>query len=181
MKPPQGRNRVVIEDIKPRIDCARHHVCRVIGDQVVVSAVVFADGHDQLGTQLLYRRASERRWRSSPLTPLGNDIWEGSFMVDKLGPWLFTIFGWVDHFITWESELRKRLAAQGDPAKAVAVADADATTVPSTSGGWTVMSVTGDQNIPLALRTGAILIKNAAERAARRGQKEARGSRSPFG
>ena len=87
-------------------------------------------------------------------------------MVDKLGPWRFTILGWVDHFETWESELRKRLAAQGDPATAVAAADADATTVPSTSGGWTVMTAaTGDQNIPLALRTGAILIKKGAERA----------------
>ena len=97
--------------------------------------------------------------------------------MDKLGPWRFTILGWVDHFETWESELRKRLAAQGDPAKAVAVADADATMVPSTSGGWTVTTAaTGDQNIPLALQTGAILIKKAAERAERGGSQKARGS-----
>ena len=103
------------------------------------------------------------------MTAVGNDIWTGSFTVDKLGAWRFTILGWVDHFETWESELRKRLAAQGDPAKAVDVADADATTVPSTSGGWTVSTVAGDQNIPLAFRTGAILHRES-RRARRRGR-----------
>src|SRR5215472_13998636 len=165
MKPPSGRNRVVIEAITPQVDCGRHPVCRVIGDEVVVTAVVFADSHDHLGVQLLHQPPGDRNWRFTPMTTSGNDIWTGSFKVDKLGEWHFTVLGWVDHFITWESELRKRLAAQGDPAKAVAVAEPDATTVPSTSGGWTVTTVTGDQNIPLALRTGAILIKKAAERA----------------
>jgi starch synthase (maltosyl-transferring) len=166
MKPPNGRQRVVIEGITPQVDAGRHPVCRIVGDEVSVTAVVFGDGHDHVQAQILYQRAGERKWRSTPMTALGNDVWGGSFKVDKLGTWSFTVLGWVDHFETWESELRKRLAAQGDPAKAVSVADADAATVPSTSGGWTVMtSATGDQNIPLALRTGAILIKKAAERA----------------
>lgn len=178
MKPSNGRNRVVVEDIQPQVDHGRHHVCRIVGDEVAVSAVVFADGHDHVGAQLLFRRPGERRWRSTAMTAAGNDIWTASFKVDKLGEWHFTVLGWVDHFETWESELRKRLAAQGDPAKAVSVADADATLVPSTSGGWTVTSVTGDQNIPLALQTGALLLKKAAERAsgadAKKFQEEAR-------
>jgi starch synthase (maltosyl-transferring) len=166
MKPPNGRNRVVIEEIAPQVDGGRHPACRVIGDEVAVTASIFADGHDHVQAQLQYQRAGERKWRATPMTALGNDVWSGSFKVDKLGPWRFTILGWVDHFETWESELRKRLAAQGDAAKAVDAADADAATVPSTSGGWTVMTAaTGDQNIPLALRTGAILIKGGAERA----------------
>jgi starch synthase (maltosyl-transferring) len=95
------------------------------------------------------------------MTLVNNDIWTGSFKVDKLGGWRFTILGWVDHFITWESELRKRLAAQ-DPALAAAP---EPEPVPDDSGGWTLPTVTGEQNIPLALRTGAILIKQAASRA----------------
>ena len=116
MKPPHGRNRVVIEEINPQVDCGRHPVCRILGDDVVVTAAIFADGHDHLAAQLLYQRGTERRWRSTPMTPVNNDIWTGSFKVDKLGAWRFTVLGWVDHFITWESELRKRLAAQ-DPAR----------------------------------------------------------------
>ena len=165
MKPAHGRNRVVIEEINPQVDGGRHPVCRVVGDEVVVTAVIFADGHDRVCAQLLYRRSSERRWRTTSMAPVNNDIWTGSFRADKLGGWHFTVVGWVDHFVTWESELRKRLAAQGDPAKAAATVEAEAALVPSGSGGWTVTTTTGDQNIPLALRTGAILIKQAAERA----------------
>src|SRR4051795_13482591 len=151
MKPANGRNRVIIEAITPQVDSGRHPVCRIAGDEVVVTAVVFADGHDQLGVHLLYQRTGERKWRFTPMTATGNDIWTASFKVDKPGAWHFTILGWVDHFVTWESELRKRLAAQGDPVKAVDVADADAATVPSTSGGWNVSTLSGEQNIPLAL------------------------------
>ena len=53
------------------------------------------------------------------MTPVNNDIWTAPFKVDKLGGWRFTILAWVDHFVTWESEVRKRLAAQ-DPALAAA-------------------------------------------------------------
>src|SRR6516164_5714848 len=151
MKPPHGRNRVVIEEVKPQIDSGRHPVCRIVGDDVVVTAAIFADGHDHLAAQLHYRRSTERRWRSTPMTPVNNDIWTGSFQVDKLGGWRFTILAWVDHFDTWESELRKRLAAQ-DPALATAP---DPEPIPDDSGGWTVPTVTGEQNIPLAFRTGA--------------------------
>jgi starch synthase (maltosyl-transferring) len=165
MKPPNGRNRVVIEAIAAQVDCARHPVCRVLGDEVAVTAVVFADGHDHLGVQLLYQGPGDRKWQVTPMTALSNDIWTGLFKVDKVGEWHYTVLGWVDHFITWESDLRKRLGGQGDPAKAVAEAEPDATIVPSTSGGWTVTTVTGEQDIPLAFRTGAILIQKAAKRA----------------
>ncbi len=161
MKPPQGRNRVVIEEVNPQIDSGRHPVCRIVGQDVVVTAAIFADGHDHLAAQLHYQRSTERRWRTTPMTPVNNDIWTGSFKVDKLGGWRFTILGWVDHFITWESELRKRLTAQ-DPALAAAP---EPEPVPDDSGGWTVPTMTGEQNIPLALRSGAILIKQAASRA----------------
>src|SRR6202041_426507 len=59
----------------------------------------------------------------------------------------FRIQGWVDHFGTWCADLKKRLAAQPDPAQ------------PSES--------VGPQDIPLALRTGALLVEAAAERTGR--------------
>ena len=138
MKPLHGRNRVIIEDVNPQVDHGRHPVCRTIGDEVVVTAAIFADGHDLLAAQLLYRRANERRWRSTPMTLVNNDLWTGAFRADKLGAWRFTIVAWVDHFVTWESELRKRLAAQADPVGTVAAIDAGTTPAPGTSVGWNV-------------------------------------------
>src|SRR5580698_11104368 len=115
MKPAQGRNRVVIEAISPQVDAGRHPACRILGDEVVVTAAIFADGHDHLAARLLYRHNSERRWRFAPMTATTNDLWTGSFTADKLGFWSFTVMGWIDHFDTWESDLRKRISAQRDP------------------------------------------------------------------
>jgi starch synthase (maltosyl-transferring) len=161
IKPVNGRSRVVIEEVAPQVDAGRHPVCRIIGDDVEVTAAIFGDGHDQVNAQLLYRRLNERRWRVTPMAAVNNDIWTGTFKVDKLGSWQFTIIGWVDHFVTWESDLRKRLAAQEDPLLVTVPPDP----TPATGPGMNVGAVAGAQNIPLALRTGAILVKQAAGRA----------------
>ncbi len=47
-----GRRRVVIEQVWPQIDCGRFPIKRVVGETVVVEAIVFADGHDQVACQL---------------------------------------------------------------------------------------------------------------------------------
>ena len=103
MKPGEGRNRVIIEEVQPVVDCGRYPACRILGDRVTVTAAIFGDGHDHL------------------------------------------VQGWVDHFDTWSSDLMKRLAAQPDPDKPDPMVQ--------------------DQNIPLALRTGALLLEAAAKRA----------------
>ena len=127
------------------MDCGRYPVRRIVGDLLTVSAAIFADGHDHLAARLLYRHKSERRWRATPMTALGNDVWSAAFAVGKVGDWKFCVQGWVDHFDTWCSDLKKRLAAQPDPDKP------DPLAVP--------------QDIPLALRTGAELLEKTARRA----------------
>jgi starch synthase (maltosyl-transferring) len=146
MKPSEGRSRVVIEEVKPAIDCGRHPVCRVLGDQVVVTAAIFGDGHDHLAAQVLYRHSSERRWRTVPMKPVDNDIWTASFTATKIGSWRFTIEAWVDHFDTWSSDLRKRIAAQPAP-------------------GQLSQHGSTPQDIPMALRIGANLLERTAKRA----------------
>ena len=137
MKPSDGRRRVVIEDVKPQIDSGAHPVCRVTGDEMRVSAAIFADGKDELAARVLYRHSSEKHWRFAPMQPEGNDLWTGAFVVDKPGSWRFTILGWVDHFSSWLSDFRKRLAGPNPAAP----------------------------DITLALRSGAALVHEAATRA----------------
>jgi starch synthase (maltosyl-transferring) len=144
-----GRNRVVIEEVSPQLDGGKHPVRRVLGGEVSVTAAIFADGHDLLAARLLYRYKNERRWRFVPMQAGENDMWRGSFRPDKLGAWNFTIQGWIDRFETWASDLRKRLgsqATQGDPGNGAGDA-------------------AGAREIPLALRSGAILVQEAARRA----------------
>jgi starch synthase (maltosyl-transferring) len=145
MKFTHGRNRVVIEEVSPQLDGGKHPVRRVLGGEVSVTAAIFADGHDLLAARLLYRSKSERRWRFAPMQAGENDTWRGRFRPDKLGAWNFTLQGWIDRFETWASDLRKRLGAQ--------------TTQADAGNG------TGAREIPLALRSGALLVQDAAQRA----------------
>ena len=151
MKPTQGRSRTVIEGISPQVDAGRHPLRRTLGDEIAVTATIFADGHDHVSARLLYRRESERRWRFVPMTAGVNDQWSGSFAVDKIGGWRYAIVGWVDHFDTWLSDLQKRVAAQ--PAAV------------SSAAGVQSGTQIAAQDVALALRTGAILIRQAAGRA----------------
>lgn len=148
MKPREGRSRVVIEEISPSVDHGRYPVCRILGDSIRVGASIFADGHDHLSARLLFRHSSDRRWQATSMKPLGNDLWESVFTVDRLGEWQFTIEGWIDHLDTWAGDLEKRLAAQPFPTS----------TDPSPQS-----SAAAD--VALALRSGAILLTAAAKRA----------------
>ena len=159
IKPTDGRRRVVIEDVHPRID-GGHAVRRINGDEVQVSAAIFADSKDIVAARVLYRIQSEKRWRFAPMQPLGNDLWKGSFVVDQLGAWQFTILGWVDHFASWADELGKRLTAQISPALAAAAA-----TAPGNGAGMNAGANLTSPDVPLALRSGAILVREAALRA----------------
>lgn len=161
MKQRDGRQRVVIEEVTPQIDCGAHPVRRVSGEEVVVNAAIYADGHDHIAARLLYRHENESEWRSASMQPLGNDLWRGSFTVDQLGSWKYTLQGWVDHFDTWAGDLEKRLAAQTSPE----LADAAPSAMPDANGGLNVGSNPVAQDIALAMSTGAVLIHQAARRA----------------
>jgi len=145
MKPTEGRRRIVIEEVQPQVDAGRYPAKRTLGDLVTVTAAIFGDGHDHVAARLLYRHASESTWKLASFTALPNDFWTAHFVVDKLGPWRFTIEAWVDHFDTWMHDLEKRLNAQPDPAEPT-------------------QQVT-PQDIPLALRIGAGHLDAAAGRA----------------
>ena len=184
MKPAEGRQRVVIEEIQPQVNCGRYPARRFLGDAVTVTAAIFSDGHDHVAAELLFKREGEREWRSTRMTALVNDMWTASFSVDTLGLWRFTIRAWVDHFDTWCADLRKRLAAQPsavgpvpadlpprDPATSTA-ANPDAANPPSAESS-TLASGQPGQDIPLAFAIGANLLDQAAARASASDKKSA--------
>src|SRR5690606_35620241 len=107
-----GRRRAVIEGVAPEIDCGRFAIKRVVGEAVTVEADIFTDGHDRVAALLLHRRADEGAWRETPLEPLGNDRWRGSFRVADVGRYEYTLAAWVDPFLTWRYEFLRRLDAR---------------------------------------------------------------------
>jgi starch synthase (maltosyl-transferring) len=113
-KPADGRKRVVIESVEPEIDAGLFSIKRIIGDSVQVEADIFADGHDHVAARLLFRFQEVPTWTAVPMRPLGNDRWRGEFPVARMGEYLYTVAGWIDHFDTWRSDLEKRIAAGQD-------------------------------------------------------------------
>jgi starch synthase (maltosyl-transferring) len=106
-------SRVVIEQMRPQIDCGRFPVKRTVGEALFVSADVFADGHDRLAGVLQYRHM-HGDWREVLLTSLGNDSWGASFAVTQLGEYEYTMEAWIDQFGSWLAALSAKAEAGQD-------------------------------------------------------------------
>jgi starch synthase (maltosyl-transferring) len=100
--------------VTPQIDCGRYAVKRTEGDSVEVTAVIFRDGHEQLGAAIRYKPPGATRWQESPLEPLGNDRWAGAFAVDRAGTWCYRVEAWVDRIASFQDELRRKVDAGQD-------------------------------------------------------------------
>lgn len=153
---PPSERRVIIERVNPQVDGGRFSPKRVVGDFVVVTAHIFADGHDVLRAALMSRLACTGRPATSSTSPgesqapgstglpdawpesemhvatAGLDLWQGTFPVRMAGPHEFRIVAWVDRFETWRRELRIKAAAA--------------------------------QSVTVPLLEGALLLREAAER-----------------
>ncbi|MEX2142591.1 MAG: alpha-1,4-glucan--maltose-1-phosphate maltosyltransferase [Pirellulales bacterium] len=111
-----GRQRVVIENIRPRSDSGRFAIKRVVGDAVAIEADAFADGHDHIVVLLLHRKKGGVEWIETPMESIFNDRYRASFAVEELGRYQFTVEAWIDRFHTWRYDLTKRAAAGQDVA-----------------------------------------------------------------
>jgi len=107
-----GRMRAVIEQITPAVDCGRFAVKRIAGDEVVVEADCFADGHDSLSCLLLWKREGEPAWHEAPMAQIGNDRWRGSFAAMSVGRYRYTVTAWVDHFLSWRHDFAGRVEGE---------------------------------------------------------------------
>ena len=112
----QGRSRVVIENVKPEIDCGRFPAKRTVGEHMTVEADIFVDGHDALSALLLYRKEGASTWVETPMQPLVNDRWRGTFKVNEIGNYYYTLQAWVDRFNSWRQGFAKKVDAGQDVA-----------------------------------------------------------------
>jgi starch synthase (maltosyl-transferring) len=112
----QGFHRVIIEGVKPEIDAGTFPIKRTVGEQVVVQADVFTDGHDAISALLLCRKDSDKEWCEVPMASLVNDRWQGRFTVAERGRYVYTVTAWVDPFKGWQLGLSKKVEAEQDVA-----------------------------------------------------------------
>jgi starch synthase (maltosyl-transferring) len=105
--------RVVVEHVHPEIDGGRFAIKRTPGEPVVVSATIFADGHDVIAAMLRDRGDA---WRETPMTldAPGTDRWSGRFVVDAVGWHEYQVVAWVDRFLTWRRDVKVKADAGQD-------------------------------------------------------------------
>ena len=108
MELPDGRSRVIIENVTPEIDGGTFAAKRVCGERVIVEADIFADGHEMISGMLLFRREAAKKWHETALKLVVNDRWRADFRVDEIGRYRYTLAAWIDRFQSWRRDLQKR-------------------------------------------------------------------------
>jgi len=104
------RRPIVITHVGPVLEDGRYPVKREVGDQLVVTADIFKEGHAVLGAAIVFRAQDESAWRESPMRLVDNDGWAGDFPLEANTRYQFTIEAWTDVFASWADETERRRA-----------------------------------------------------------------------
>jgi len=99
---------VVIDNLQPLIDCGRSAIKRIVGEDLVVEADIFKDGHDVVAAVLKWRVVGKRAWRETPMTFVDNDRWRGVCTLYDQAIHAYTVEAWTDTFRSWQQEFAKK-------------------------------------------------------------------------
>ena len=93
--------RIVVTDVRPAVSSGRSPARAVIGQRVPVSAVVFREGHDAVGANVVLKRPDGAKATPLRMLPGDNDVWSVPVVPDCEGRWTFVVEGWGDPLGTW--------------------------------------------------------------------------------
>jgi starch synthase (maltosyl-transferring) len=102
---------VVIENLQPLIDSGRYPIKRIVGEDLVVEADIFKDGHDIVAAILKWRVLGKRAWRETPMNFVDNDRWRGVCTLYDEDIHEYTVEAWTDTFRSWRAEFAKKFEA----------------------------------------------------------------------
>ena len=102
---------VVIENLQPLIDGGRYPVKRIVGEDLVVEADIFKDGHDVVAAILKWRVFGKRAWRETSMNFVDNDRWRGVCTLYDEDIHEYTVEAWTDTFRSWQVEFTKKFEA----------------------------------------------------------------------
>ena len=101
----------VIENLQPVVDGGRYPTKRIVGEDLVVEADIFKDGHDVVAAALKWRVLAERRWRETPMAYIDNDRWRGVCTLYDVAIYEYTVEAWTDTFRGWQLEFTAKFGA----------------------------------------------------------------------
>src|SRR6058998_2190096 len=101
----------VIENLQPLIDGGRYPIKRVVGEDLVVEADIFKDGHDVVAASLRWRMLGESGWHETPMRLVDNDRWQGVCTFYENASYEYTVEAWTDTFRAWQREFTAKFEA----------------------------------------------------------------------
>ncbi len=101
---PRAFPSAVIENLEPLIDGGRYPIKRVVGEDLVVEADIFKDGHDVVAAVLKWRVLGKRAWRETPMSFVDNDRWRAACTLYDNAIHEYTVEAWTDAFRSWQRE-----------------------------------------------------------------------------
>ncbi len=108
---PRAFPTAVIENLQPLVDSGRYPIKRVVGEDLVVEADVFKDGHDVVAARLKWRKLGEVRWHETAMMLRDNDRWRGVCTFYENTTYEYTVEAWADSFAGWQHEFGAKFKA----------------------------------------------------------------------
>ena len=107
--------RFPILDVQPTVDSGRWESKAYCGELIPFSAIVFREGHDALGVELLLtsptgKNTIHRMHAGAP----GSDRWHTAVLLSEVGRWRFQIRAFADDYETWHHNTEVKLEAKQD-------------------------------------------------------------------
>ncbi|WP_374223597.1 alpha-1,4-glucan--maltose-1-phosphate maltosyltransferase [Arthrobacter sp. ISL-30] len=109
--------RFPITEVQPVVEGGTFPAKALPGEDIVVGATVFREGHDQLGVSaVLFDPRGKERQRTRLAPPpgergKGTDRWEGLLTPESTGIWSFAIEAWHDPYGTWHHNAEVKVEA----------------------------------------------------------------------
>jgi starch synthase (maltosyl-transferring) len=102
--------RLTITEVRPRTPSGAFPAKAAVGDPFVASADIFKDGHDVLAARVHVPGEG----LVVPLVHVGNDRWEATLTLGRVGRSDARIEAWPDRFATWRRDVTAKAGAGQD-------------------------------------------------------------------
>ncbi|GMA40465.1 alpha-1,4-glucan--maltose-1-phosphate maltosyltransferase [Mobilicoccus caccae] len=102
-------------NVEPVVDGGAYPTAAVTGEDVVVSARVFREGHDAVNASVVLT-APDGTEHLVPMTcrNVGLSLWDATVRADRTGLWRFRVEGWSDPYATWNHDATIKIEAGVD-------------------------------------------------------------------
>jgi len=108
--------RIPVLDVTPVVEHGRYPAKSVVGESFEVSALVFREGHDQLGADVVLTDPTGEQREPVRMLPVPGAVDRRAAHVtaDTVGPWTFAIESWSDPLATWLHDAGIKIRAEVD-------------------------------------------------------------------